>query len=104
MQTILCCVSFQRVLELDLGDIQHECVDKAGFNLNKKRRCGRNIRQRAVDEVAGWSGGNITMCAAISMQGVLHNHAVLAPYNIDHFCPVFWTLCMTLFFLPQQEK
>lgn len=60
-------------------------VDEAGFNLAKRRRRGRNIiGQRAIVEVPGQRGGNVTLCAAISNGGVLHHHATLGPYNTDH--------------------
>ena len=49
---------------------------EAGFNLAKGRRRGRNmIGQRATVNVPGQRGGNITLCAAISLQGLLHHHA-----------------------------
>ncbi len=34
--------------------------------------------------IPGQRGGNITMCAAISLQGLLHNHAKLGLYNMQH--------------------
>ncbi len=34
--------------------------------------------------VPGQRGGNITMCAAISLRGLLHHHAKLGPYNTQH--------------------
>ncbi len=44
-------------------------MDEAGFNLAKIRHRGRNvIGQRAVVNVPGQHGGNITLCAAISVQ------------------------------------
>ncbi|XP_067234759.1 uncharacterized protein [Chanodichthys erythropterus] len=73
------------VLEMDAHAIPHEFIfiDEAGFNLAKTRRRGRNlIGHRAVIDVPGQRGGNITMCAAISnMHGVLHRHAKLGPYS-----------------------
>jgi len=55
-------------------------VDEAGFNLARRRRRGRNIiGQRAVVEVPGQRGVNVTLCAALSNQGVLHHHATLGP-------------------------
>ncbi len=70
----------QTVLDFDAGELPHE--DEAGFNLAKTRRRGRNvIGQRAVVNVPVQRGGNITLCAAISVQGVLHHHATLVPYN-----------------------
>ncbi|XP_016341056.1 uncharacterized protein LOC107693786 [Sinocyclocheilus anshuiensis] len=76
------------VLEMDAHAIPHEFIfiDEAGFNLAKTRRRGRNvIGHRAIIDVPGQRGGNITMCAAISsMHGVLHRHANLGPYNTAH--------------------
>ncbi len=43
-------------------------IDEAGFDLSKTRRRGRNvIGQRAIVHVPGQRGGNITLCAAISL-------------------------------------
>ena len=40
-------------------------VDEAGFNLTRTRRRGRNIiGHRAIVNVPGQRGGNITLCAA----------------------------------------
>ncbi|XP_016112695.1 uncharacterized protein [Sinocyclocheilus grahami] len=76
------------VLEMDAHAIPHEFIfiDEAGFNLAKTRRRGRNvIGHRAIIDVPGQRGGNITLCAAISsMHGVLHRHANLGPYNTAH--------------------
>ncbi len=56
----------QTVLDFDAGELPHE--DEAGFNLAKTRRRGRNVvGQRAVVNVPGQRGGNITLCAAISV-------------------------------------
>ncbi|KAK0153012.1 hypothetical protein N1851_005311 [Merluccius polli] len=78
----------QGVLEMDAHAIPHEYIfiDEAGFNLAKTRRRGRNIiGHRAIIDVPGQRGGNITMCAAISnAHGVLHRHANLGPYNTAH--------------------
>ncbi|XP_039474134.1 uncharacterized protein LOC120442240 [Oreochromis aureus] len=67
----------QRVMELEADAMGHELlfVDEAGFNLSKTRRRGRNIiGHRAIINVPGQRGGNITMCAAISQNGVVHHH------------------------------
>ncbi|XP_049319442.1 uncharacterized protein LOC125780972 [Astyanax mexicanus] len=76
------------VLEMDAHATPHEFIfiDEAGFNLAKTRRRGRNvIGHRAIINVPGQRGGNITMCAAISnTHGVLHRHANLGPYNTAH--------------------
>ncbi|XP_046715805.1 uncharacterized protein LOC124392681 [Silurus meridionalis] len=74
----------QTVLDFDATEQPHEViyVDEAGFNLAKTRRRGRNIvGQRAAVNVPGQCGENITLCSAISVQGVLHHHATLGPYN-----------------------
>lgn len=71
---------------MDAAEIQHEFiyVDEAGFNLAKTRRRGRNvIGHRAITNVPGQRGGNITLCAAITQNGVLHHHANLGPYNAN---------------------
>ncbi|XP_048855527.1 uncharacterized protein LOC125723169 isoform X9 [Brienomyrus brachyistius] len=76
----------ERVLQMDAEQIQHEFiyVDEAGFNLAKTRRRGRNvIGHRAITNVPGQRGGNITLCAAITQNGVLHHHANLGPYNAN---------------------
>ncbi len=85
---LLCWISFVlsrlRVMELEADVMGHEqfFVDEAGFNLIKTRRRGRNIiGHRAIINVPGQRGGNITMCAAISQNGVVHHHATLGPYN-----------------------
>ncbi|XP_058622348.1 uncharacterized protein LOC131533897 isoform X2 [Onychostoma macrolepis] len=75
----------QTVLDFDAGELPHEFfyVDEAGFNLAKTRRRGHNnvVGPRAVVNVPGQRGGNITLCAAISVQGVLRHRATLGPYN-----------------------
>jgi len=95
---ILSCV-FQRVLELEVAAVEHQFVfiDEAGFNLTKRRKRGRNIiGQRAIVEVPGQRGGNITMCAAITHHGVIHHHATLGPYNTAHLITFLDTLHNTL--------
>ncbi|KAK0151758.1 hypothetical protein N1851_006859 [Merluccius polli] len=72
------------MFEMDAMADPHEYIfiDEAGFNLTKRRKRGRNIiGHRAIIQVPGQRGGNITMCAAISNRGILHRHAVLRPYN-----------------------
>ena len=72
---------------MDAEAIQHEYIyiDEAGFNLSKVRRRGRNvIGQRAIISVPGQRGGNITLCAAITQNGVLHRHANMGPYKSPH--------------------
>ncbi len=57
------------MFEFDGRDTLHEYIfiDEAGFNLTKRRRRGRNIiGRRAIVEVPGQRGGNVTLCAPIS--------------------------------------
>ena len=64
----------------------HEYIfmDEAGFNLAKRRRRGRNvIGQRAIIELPGQRGGNVTICAAISSYGVLNSHVTVGSYNTE---------------------
>ncbi|XP_019210903.2 uncharacterized protein LOC109199985 [Oreochromis niloticus] len=74
----------QRILQLDAMARPHEYLflNEAGFNLQKRRQRGRNIiGQRAITEVPGQRGGNITLCAAMGSEGLVHRHAVLGSYN-----------------------
>ncbi len=71
-------------MELDADDDHHKFIylDEAGFNLAKTRRRGRNfIGQRATIQVPGQRGANITMCAAISGDGVVGRRPHIGPYN-----------------------
>lgn len=81
---MLMCFIFQRIMDIDAGAEQHEIlyVDEAGFNLCKRRRRGWNIiGQRATVGVPGQRGANITMCAAISRNGVEARDPLLGAYN-----------------------
>ncbi|XP_035984918.1 uncharacterized protein LOC118558489 isoform X1 [Fundulus heteroclitus] len=74
----------QRILQLDAVARPHEYLflDEAGFNLHKRRQRGRIIiGQRAITEVPGQRGGNITLCAAMGLEGLVHRQAVLGSYN-----------------------
>ncbi|XP_038141857.1 uncharacterized protein LOC119784069 [Cyprinodon tularosa] len=89
----------QRVLELEVDAVEHQFffIDEVGFNLTKRRRRGRNIiGQRAIVEVPGQHGGNITMCAAMTHHGIIHHHATLGPYNTAHLITFLDTLHNTL--------
>ncbi|KAK0131121.1 hypothetical protein N1851_034196 [Merluccius polli] len=73
-----------RIMALEENETPHILVfvDEAGFNLAKGRRRGRNIiGHRATVDVPGQRGGNITMCAAISENGVATHIPSLGPYN-----------------------
>ena len=55
-----------------------------GIRVRGGRRAGhggRGAGQRAITEVPGQRGGNITLCAAMGSEGLVHRHAVLGSYN-----------------------
>ncbi|KAL7839096.1 hypothetical protein SRHO_G00257540 [Serrasalmus rhombeus] len=65
---------------------------------------GRNIiGNRAIVNVPGHRGGNITMCAAIGPRGVIHHHAQLGPYNTPRLVS-FLDELKNLLNLPQEEE
>ena len=69
---------------MDAEEIQHEFIyiGKAGFNFTEARGRGINITgHRAIINVSGQHGGNITLCVAITQDGVLLHHAKIGPYN-----------------------
>ena len=71
-------------MELDADENHHKFIflDEAGFNMAKTRRRGRNvIGQRATIQVPGQLGANITMCAAISEDGVVGRSPRIGSYN-----------------------
>ncbi|XP_016315793.1 uncharacterized protein LOC107668441 [Sinocyclocheilus anshuiensis] len=97
----------QTIFDLESLDRPHDFifVDEAGFNLTKRRRRGRNmIGQRAIVEVPGQRGGNVTICAAISNHGVLHHHVTLGPYNTQHLLRFIANLRYILFEQQVQEQ
>ncbi|KAK0133507.1 hypothetical protein N1851_030967 [Merluccius polli] len=97
--------SRQRVLELEAREPLHTFIylDEAGFNLAKRRIRGRNRSgQRATIDVAGQQGGNITMCAAISENGVLTHIPRLGPYNTQHLLTFLDTLYRDI--IPENER
>ncbi|GAA6081714.1 uncharacterized protein LOC116052664, partial [Tachysurus ichikawai] len=79
----------QRIMELEAEEAHHKFifVDEAGFNLCKVRRRGRNIiGQRATITVPGQRGANITMCAAISNDGVLcHIPTIINDVDVPYY-------------------
>ncbi|RXN35104.1 hypothetical protein ROHU_003837 [Labeo rohita] len=78
-------------------------VDEAGFNLCKVRRRGRNIiGQRATVTVPGQRGANITMCAAISNDGVLCHIPTIGPYNTERLITFLDALKEIL--IPPEER
>ncbi|RXN32842.1 hypothetical protein ROHU_036083 [Labeo rohita] len=96
----------QTIFDLESLDRPHDFifVDEAGFNLTNRRRRGRNIiGQRAIVEVPGQRGGNVTICAAISNHGVLHHHVTLGPYNTQHLLRFIANLRDILFELQVQD-
>jgi hypothetical protein len=82
-------------MELEADAVHHELiyVGEAGSNLAKTRGRGRNIiGHRAIINAPVQRGGNITMCAAISQNSVLHHHAILGPYNTANIITFLDTL------------
>jgi transposase len=62
-------------------------VDECGFNLHLRRRFGRARRgDRASVTVANGRGRNISVCAAMSEEGFLHERLRPGAYNTDEFC------------------
>ncbi|KAL6477133.1 hypothetical protein MHYP_G00156320 [Metynnis hypsauchen] len=95
----------ERIMELESREPLHTFIymDEAGFNLAKCRRRGRNIiGQRATTDVPGQRGGNITMCAAMSENGVLTNIPIIGPYNTQHLVTFLDTLYRDL--IPDNER
>ncbi|KAI2643760.1 hypothetical protein ROHU_027153 [Labeo rohita] len=75
----------------------------SSFNLSKVRRRGRNlIGYRATITVPGQRGANITMCAAISNDGVLCHIPAIGPYNTERLIPFLNALHERL--IPPEER
>lgn len=73
-------------MELEANQAPHEMIyiDEAGFNLAKKRRRGRHVMgKRATITVPGQRGANITICAAISNNGLVLHKCEIGPYNTN---------------------
>ncbi|KAJ8366532.1 hypothetical protein AAFF_G00350860 [Aldrovandia affinis] len=69
----------------------------------RTRRRGRNIiGNRAIVDVPGLRGGNVTMCAAIGHRGVIHHHAQFGPYNTARLL-TFLDVLNNIFIPPQEE-
>ncbi len=71
-------------MELERHETTHILVfvDEAGFNLSKGWRHGHSlIGHRATTDTAGQRGANITMCAAISENGVRTHIPHIESYN-----------------------
>ncbi len=74
------------MLDADVNHHKYILFDEVGFNLAKTRRRGRNIiGQRATVQVPGQHGGNLSMCTAISEDGVIGRRPLLGSYNAAHF-------------------
>ncbi|MCI4378791.1 hypothetical protein PGIGA_G00220210 [Pangasianodon gigas] len=73
-------------MELEAREIPHKFmfVDVAGCNLPKSHCRGRNlIGRRGTVDVPGQRRANITMCGAISDDGLLLHKPLIRPYNTD---------------------
>lgn len=92
-------------MELEANETSHIFiyVDEAGFNLSKVRRRGRNIiGQRATVNLPGQRGANITMCAAISSEGVLTHIPTIGPYNTERLITFLDALYQSI--VPPEER
>lgn len=92
-------------MELEGHEMTHILVfvDEAGFNLAKGRRRGRNlIGHRATIGTPGQRGGNITMCAAISENGVSTHIPHIGPYNTQLLLSFLNTLYRDL--IPEHQR
>ncbi|KAL0198989.1 hypothetical protein M9458_007529, partial [Cirrhinus mrigala] len=99
------CQYVERIMELEVEGAHHVFiyVDEAGFNLSKVRRRGRNlIGYRATITVPGQRGANITMCAAISNDGVLCHIPTIGPYNPERLITFLNALHESL--IPPEER
>ncbi len=68
-------------------------MDEAGLSLSKCRRRGRNVfGQRATIGTPGQREGNVTMCAAISDNGVIAHSPHTGPYNTQLLMAFLHTL------------
>ncbi|KAK2856723.1 hypothetical protein Q5P01_005458 [Channa striata] len=77
---------FGRVLEMEARPIPNIFifVHEAEFNLPKTWQRGRNvIGQQATVDVAGQRGARITMCAALSNDGLLQYKPLNGLYNTE---------------------
>ncbi|XP_052395108.1 uncharacterized protein LOC127943019 [Carassius gibelio] len=95
----------QRIMEFEAEGAHHKFifVDEAGFNLCKVRRRGRNIiGQRATVTVPGQRAANITMCAAISNDGVLCHIPTIGPYNTERL--ITFLDALKEFLIPPEER
>jgi transposase len=62
-------------------------IDEAGFNLHLRRKFGRaRIGQRASIELPNSQGRNISVCAAMSCDGFLHERLRPGAYDAVSFC------------------
>ena len=92
-------------MELEANETPHifVYVNEAGLNLTKVRRPGRNlIGHRATIDVPGQRGGNVTMCAAISENGVTAHIPLIGPYNTQRLLALLEILYGNL--IPEDER
>ena len=68
-------------------------VDGAWLNLPKTRWRGRNlIGKRTTVGVPGQRGANITICAALSSEGLLLHRPVIGPYNTVYSASFYFSM------------
>lgn len=62
-------------------------VDETGFNLYLRHKYGRARKGgRAIVMVTNNRGCNISVCAAMSEEGFIHEHLRPGSYNTESFC------------------
>ncbi|XP_047668744.1 uncharacterized protein LOC125141084 [Tachysurus fulvidraco] len=89
-------VPFERNSERD-KDLRYQYVQlKQGSIWRRRRRGWNRIGQRAIVEVSGHGGGNVTLCAAISNGTVLHRHATLGHITLTIFLHFFGMFCLNV--------
>ncbi|KAL0149547.1 hypothetical protein M9458_055074, partial [Cirrhinus mrigala] len=99
------CQYVERIMELEVEGAHHVFiyVDEAGFNLSKVRRRRRNlIGYKATITVPGQRGANITICAAISNDGVLCQIPAIGPYNTE--CLIRFLNALHERLIPPEER
>ncbi|KII69263.1 hypothetical protein RF11_02925 [Thelohanellus kitauei] len=62
-------------------------IDETGFNLYLRQTLGRFLRgQRTTTVVPNYRGRDISIAAALSMAGLIHNRILVWSYNTEEIC------------------
>ncbi len=77
----LCTFTFsQRILQLDAMARPHEYLFLASTCRNEGKEAVTSLAKEPSLRCLA-NGGNITLCAAMGLEGLVHRHAVLGSYN-----------------------